>query len=295
VRRPSFQFYPADWRNNANLRRCSWEARGVWVEVMGLMHDSDQYGVLHWPLKEIAQALGAPAKLVQELATKGVMKGKDKGVAEAYVYTPRSGRKDGQPIVLVASQDGPIWYSSRMVKDEYLRSVRGEQTRFGDDTKTAPKDAPKVPIGATTSDGSTSSSSSTTSPSLRSGEEAAKPPRPQAITLKTYLERCREQGCKPIPAEHAVRSYCTDAGIVDEMLQVAWLVFKDRYLTDEKAKAKRYKDWPRVFQNSVEGRWYGLWTVSLDAESPAQWSSNGLQQKRVLEARLKRMEAANAA
>lgn len=285
MRRPSFQFYPADWRNNANLRRCSWEARGVWVEVMGLMHDSDIYGVLHWPLKEIAQALGAPVKLVQELASKGVMKGRDKGLAEAFVYTPRSGRKDGEPVVLVASQDGPIWYSSRMVKDEYLRSVRGEQTRFGDDTKDQPKVAPKAPIGATSSDGSTSSSSTTSSSSLRSEEETSR----KAVTLKSYLEACRKESRKPIPPDHPIRSYCEEAGIGEEMLQVAWLVFKDRYTTDEKGKAKRYKDWPRVFQNSVQSRWYGLWIVS--AEGAAEWSNTGLQQKRVLETRMRKQEA----
>lgn len=288
MRRPSFQFYPADWRNNANLRRCSWEARGVWVEVMGLMHDSDQYGVLHWPLKEIAQALGAPQKLVQELAIKGVMKGRDKGLIEAFIYSPRHGRKDGEPKVLLASQEGPVWYSSRMVRDEHLRSIRGEQTRFGNDTKDEPKPpskpAPKVTIGARSGDGSTSSSSSTTSPSLRSGEE----PRSKAITLKSYLEACRKEGRKPIPPEHAIRAYCADAGISDEMLQVAWLVFKDRYTTDEKASAKRYKDWPRVFQNSVQSRWYGLWIVN--SEGAAEWSNTGLQQKRVLEARMRKAE-----
>lgn len=157
MRRPSFQFYPADWRNNANLRRCSWEARGVWVEVMGLMHDSDQYGVLQWPLKEIAQALGAPVKLVQELATKAVMKGRDKGECEAFIYCPRHGRKDGAPVTLVVAQNGPIWYSSRMVKDEYVRTIRGESTRFGEAPNPTPKGAPNPPLG----DGSTSSSTPT--------------------------------------------------------------------------------------------------------------------------------------
>ena len=286
MRRPSFQFYPADWRNNANLRRCSWEARGVWVEVMGLMHDSDGYGVLKWPLKEISQALGAPLKLVQELASKGVMKGRDKGVIEAFVYTPRTARKDGQPVVLIPSQDGPIWYSSRMVKDEHLRTVRGEQTRFGDDTKATSNNAPKVGLGDTSSDGSSSSSSSTTSPNGEVPPKAA-----SACSLKSYLEKCRVASRKPIPADHSIREYCAEAGITDEMLQIAWLMFKDRHTKGE--KVKRYKDWPRVFSNSVESRWYGLWFTNTEGQ--AEWTSTGLQQKRVLEARLKKMEAAHAA
>ena len=75
------------------------------------------------------------------------------------------------------------------------------------------------------------------------------------------------------------------------MLQVAWLMFKDRHTTGE--RVKRYKDWPRVFQTSVESRWYGLWIVN--AEGAAEWSSTGVQQKRVLETRMRKAEEAHAA
>jgi hypothetical protein len=172
VKRPSFQFYPADWRNNAKLRRCSWEARGVWIELLGLLHDSDNYGVLSWPLKEIAQALGAPLKAIKELVDKGVLYGVEKGECEPFVYTPRSGRKEGAAVTLVPAQQGPVWFSPRMVRDEYVRTVRGESTRFsdGDSPKTKPaKRSPKGGLGADIGDapsprqgdGSTSSSSST--------------------------------------------------------------------------------------------------------------------------------------
>tara|TARA_R110000868_G_scaffold187781_3_gene430397 strand:+ start:5799 stop:6629 length:831 start_codon:yes stop_codon:yes gene_type:complete len=172
VKRPSFQFYPADWRNNAKLRRCSWEARGVWIELLGLLHDSDNYGVLSWPLKEIAQALGAPLKAIKELVDKGVLYGIEKGECEPFVYTPRSGRKNGDPVELVPAQQGPVWFSPRMVRDEYVRTVRGESTRFGDgdSPKNKPtKPSPKVGLGEAKGeapsqrqgDGSTSSSTST--------------------------------------------------------------------------------------------------------------------------------------
>ncbi len=210
MKRPSFQFYPADWRNNGNLRRCTWEARGVWVEVMGLLHDSDEYGLLRWPLKEIAQALGAPMRAVQELVSKGVFKGADRGQCEAFVYTPRSGRKDGSPVLLVAAQEGPVWYSSRMVRDEYVRTIRGQETRFGDDPKPAPKTPPKAapnpPFGEGQGDGSTSSSTSTTS-SLRS--EVGKPPRkrddsppverPQEVDEQTWADWLKLRKAKKAP------------------------------------------------------------------------------------------------
>lgn len=171
MKRPSYQHYPADWRNNAKLRRCSWEARGVWIEVLGLMHDSDEYGILRWDLKEISQALGAPIKALKELVLKEVMKGADRGEIEAYIYTPISGRKAGPSVTLIPETAGPLWYSPRMVRDEYVRTVRGQNSRFGDPSNDSPKGglgesfgvAPKAEPTQNKSDGSTSSSSSSSS------------------------------------------------------------------------------------------------------------------------------------
>lgn len=129
MKRPSLQFYPADWRSNSNLRRRSWAARGAWIEVICLMHDSDEYGILRWPLDEIALAAGCPTDLLRELAAKGVLKGSD-GAHEAHVFVPRHAGRDGDPVTLIEADAGPCWYSSRMVDDEHRRSVRGNSTRF---------------------------------------------------------------------------------------------------------------------------------------------------------------------
>jgi uncharacterized phage protein (TIGR02220 family) len=151
MKRPSFQFYPADLRNNAKLRRCSWAARGAWIEVMGLFHDSDEYGLLRWPLKEIAQALGCPLALLKELAEKGVLKGSDRGVIPAYTYAPTSGRKQGPPVILIAEQEGPMWYCSRMVRDEYVRQKKANHELYKDSPNYSPEPppnhSPMPPIG----------------------------------------------------------------------------------------------------------------------------------------------------
>lgn len=136
MRRPSFQFYPADWLGNTNLRRCTHAEKGVWVDVMCLMHDSSEYGLLRWPLADVAQAVGCPVECLQSLVAKGVMKGGDSGQeCEAFIYTPRSGRRDGEPVTLIPEQLGPLWYSSRMVRDEHLTKTRGGGTRFGSPTR----------------------------------------------------------------------------------------------------------------------------------------------------------------
>ncbi len=202
MKRPSFQFYPADWRNNAKLRRCSWGARGAWIELLGLLHDSDDYGLLRWPLKQIAQALGCPVKLLNELVECGVLYGVEKGACEALVYTPRSGRKNGEPVELVAAQQGPLWFSPRMVRDEYVRTVRGENTRFSDENNPQ-NPSPKGGLGAGNGDapsprqgdGSTSSSSSastTTAPTgasvdARQRFEMHEGWQPDEVSLRTQL------------------------------------------------------------------------------------------------------------
>jgi hypothetical protein len=78
---------------------------------------------------------------------------------EAFIYTPRHAGKDGEPVTLIPTQKGPIWYSSRMVRDEYVRTKRGIGTRFGDEPKGTNGETPKPPLG----DGPSSSSSSSTS------------------------------------------------------------------------------------------------------------------------------------
>lgn len=200
MKRPSFQFYPGDWQSNTKLRRCSPAARGIWLDILCVLHDSDEYGVCRWPLAELAQVAAAPMKLVKELIDKGVLKGHDKHLDEPYVYVPRSGRKDGDPVVLVPAQDGPIWYSSRMVKDEYVRTIRGENSRFGAEQgeapKTAPKKTPKSSPKPPFGDGSSSSSSSSIKHS-----SSATPSQPPA--------EAREGGGEPAapddPPDSAVR------------------------------------------------------------------------------------------
>jgi hypothetical protein len=129
MKRPAFQFYPADWRNNAKLRRCSVSAQGAWINVLCLMHDSDEYGVLRWPLAEIAHAAGLPVKLLRELAEKGVIKGGDQDV-ESFVFVPTHGGRDGKPATLLEASKGPMWYCSRFVVDEHKRKNAGVETRF---------------------------------------------------------------------------------------------------------------------------------------------------------------------
>lgn len=61
-----------------------------------------------------------------------------------------------------------------------------------------------------------------------------------------------------IPENHSVIAYCQRIGLPDAMLELAWEVFRDRYSANA---TKRYKDWPQVFRNAVEGNWLKLWYI----------------------------------
>jgi hypothetical protein len=160
MKRPSFQFYPADWKGNANLRRCSKGARGDWMDILCVLHDSDQYGVVRWPLADLVNAAGADMKLVRELVSKGVLKGAESGPV-FFAHTPRHAGKDGEPVTLIEGE-GPIWFSSRMVTDEWRRSVSGGKTRFG---ATTPDTMPRQGERQGTDLGGGATTSSPSSPS----------------------------------------------------------------------------------------------------------------------------------
>ena len=40
------KFYPSDWRSDPRLRLCSIGARGLWIEMISLMHEAEPYGHL---------------------------------------------------------------------------------------------------------------------------------------------------------------------------------------------------------------------------------------------------------
>lgn len=185
MKRPSLQFYPADWKANAKLRRCSESARGAWLDILCLFHDSDDYGLCYWTLEDVARSAGAALRSARELAKKGVLKGADEGPVE-YIHTPRHAGQDGDPVTLLKTQ-GPCWFSSRMLRDEWLRSRRGGATKFTSDNQPnrSPEPSPNRRVGEPVGDGASSSTSSSQeeyNSNLRL--ESSDPPKPSPIKAR---------------------------------------------------------------------------------------------------------------
>ena len=111
-RLPAFQFYPADWRKDPGVQSLDFETRGIWWEIICLMHESDERGVLMlngapMPESALCRLLGLDNQKLQSalsiLLTYGVAKRRD---------------------------DGAI-FNSRMVKDESLRKIARESGHQG--------------------------------------------------------------------------------------------------------------------------------------------------------------------
>jgi len=111
---PAFQFYPADWRTHPGIQALSFEDRGVWFEILCILHESPRRGVLLLPNgarmsdEALSRIIGLPLrKLVKALDRIAAV-----GVSD----------KDPETGALM---------NRRMVKDEHLRQVRAHVGRLG--------------------------------------------------------------------------------------------------------------------------------------------------------------------
>lgn len=116
MKRPSFQFYPADWLRDTALRTCSVGARGLWMDMLCFMHEGNPYGYLKVKDKVILPAnLAAMTGLTMDDCGRLLGELRESGVYEV-------------------DKEGAI-FSRRMVRDEYLRSVRAEGGKLGGNPK----------------------------------------------------------------------------------------------------------------------------------------------------------------
>lgn len=112
-RLPAMMFYPGDWMKDPGVRSLSLAARGLWMDMLCLMHECPARGYLATPTgkpmttKQISRMVGATAEefkeLFEELSDIGVCSITDQGCV----------------------------YSRRMARDEEDRSKNVESGRRG--------------------------------------------------------------------------------------------------------------------------------------------------------------------
>jgi hypothetical protein len=177
MKRPAFQFYPGDWLRDMALRSCSLAARGLWMDMMCLMHDGNPYGFLKTNAKVIRPL--ALSRMVGATLTE--VEGWLQELLEAGI---------------AAEDEFGCIYSRRMIRDEEVRETRAAYGALGGNpqlkkqTKGNPKkvnhtEDTKVE-GRLTSEVNqkpTPSSSSSSSPSLTAITKPIPPTEPDGSSL----------------------------------------------------------------------------------------------------------------
>jgi len=135
------QFYPHDWLSDPSLRSCSLAARGLWIDILCLMWDSPERGILPYAAgkveaKALAKVVGHRTDFVRKLLTE---------LEKAKVFSRQQGSRR--------------MYSRRMTSEELVRkqhrdSYHRTRTEFGRDSDVIRND-----FGSHSSSSSSSSSS----------------------------------------------------------------------------------------------------------------------------------------
>lgn len=159
---PSFQFYPADWRKDPGVQSLTFHQRGVWLEILCLMHESPRRGYLLLPNGNTMSddALSRIIGLDKQNLTTTLTAILECGVAD----------RDPATEALM---------NRRMIRDEALRQTRSKCGKMGGNPNLLnqkPKQKPTTRLKQKPTPSSSSSSSSSDdnfSPSRgRAGSEA---------------------------------------------------------------------------------------------------------------------------
>lgn len=179
---PAFQFYPADWRKDPGVQSLSFHDRGIWFEILCLMHESEQRGRLllngkAMPDEALARLLG----LDKQILTKTLTTLLEYGVASR-------------------DNDGALM-NRRMVRDENLRVIRQTVGKLGgnpallkQNQTTEDNQKPTTRLKQKSTPSSASSSASSTAVSAAAGEFDSNPEQRATETklnaLKAELRSC---------------------------------------------------------------------------------------------------------
>jgi hypothetical protein len=183
---PAMQWYPGDWRKDVGVQSLSYHDRGVWFEILNLMHESECRGILL--LNEIAMPDEALARLLgldnQTLA-----------ITLSNLLTSGVASRDDETGALM---------NRRMVRDEELRLIRTEVGKTGGNPillkqkrTTIVKQIPTPSSSSSTSSSDTTTPVSTSSqadaPELQTGEKDPRHAPIRELIQRLHFEKFKIQ------------------------------------------------------------------------------------------------------
>ncbi|KQT52257.1 MULTISPECIES: hypothetical protein [unclassified Aureimonas] len=154
-KQPWLKFYPADWRADPALRMCSLAARGLWIEMLAIMHEAEPRGHLlingkAVSVRHLSSLVGASeeqvADLMSELAEAGVYSAKRNGV----LYSRRMERDENKSRKL--RDNGKLGGNPSLRKETTIEGLdnQGDKAQKPEARYQIPdkeKDTPAAPAG----------------------------------------------------------------------------------------------------------------------------------------------------
>lgn len=218
MKAPAFQFYPADWRKDPAVQALGYFERGVWFEILCLMHESNERGVLllndsPMPESALANILGLDNQILADSLTK----------IRAY------------GVAKVRQSDGAL-FSKRMVDDERLSKVRRDAGIKGGNPRLLNQSSnqkPTTPVNQNPTPSSASSSS-----------KAKKEPR-----TKKPVETSMADDFGISPRVEAWAKAKGHTRLAEHL---------ESFRAKCKAKGYTYADWDSAFEGAVRENWAKL-------------------------------------
>lgn len=103
---------------------------------------------------------------------------------------------------------------------------------------------------------------------------AGKPPKTQAVTMKTWLDNLPDD-TPVISPDDPIFTWAKKTGVPEDFMALSWEAFVGRYMS----KPKKYKDWRAVWRTAVQDNWLKLWYIDRDGNYAL--TTVGVQAKRV--------------
>ena len=248
---PSFQFYPGDWQHDSALGSCSALARGVWMELICLMHQGDPYG--HLLINGQApseQMISRNARLELREIRKGICELEAAGVlrrtTEGVMYSARMIRDEARR--QAKKEGGKLGAEHGVKSSENPNASRAGDARLGGRPKQPPTEPPSTPDKVTRQKPPPSSSTaSSSSVSEENGNGAVAVDSIESFTERTEKKQLFDDVRRAFPDVRPawVREIFDKHGL--------GLIAKQLRLFPERKDSAR-KPWP-LFRASIEGDW----------------------------------------
>lgn len=122
----------AQTRRRIETEADKWNDWLLWQEIERLFRYADEYGLMRCSMRELASAAYRRTHELRPLKRKGLLRGADVGeIVEPFVLVPLDSGPDDESVTLIERQEGPLWYSRRLVVGKYMPGAVYAGTKHG--------------------------------------------------------------------------------------------------------------------------------------------------------------------